>query len=336
MASLRAYIVRRILLAIPTILILLSVVFIVMRVTGDPITAILGGHAPPAYIEQLKERLGLNKPLIYQYTDYLWQLLHFDLGNSLLYSRPVLAEIMEHFPATLELSVSAFIISVLIGIFTGVYSARHHNKPIDHAIRLYGITTYAIFIPLLGIILQLIFSVYLGLLPTGLRIETFMEPPRNITGLYILDSMLTLNVPALISSIKCLILPSVTLGVYLSGIFTRLTRTHMIEALQTDFIRAARSRGLSERTVIYRHALKNAFIPILTMMGLQFAALLAGAVLTETTFSWPGLGTFLSSRVLSRDFTTVQGTIVFFAGLVVLVSLAVDIIYITIDPRIRY
>jgi peptide/nickel transport system permease protein len=333
--SLRVYVVKRILLAIPMILILLSIVFVIMRVTGDPISAMLGGHAPPEFIESLKERLGLNKPLIYQYADYLSQLLHFDLGKSLLYNRPVLTEIMEHFPATLELSIWAFIISVLIGIFTGVYSARHYNKPTDHAIRLYGITTYAIFIPWLGVILQLIFGIYLGWLPTSLRADTLMEP-KTITGLYVLDSMLTLNLPSLISAIRHLILPSVTLGVYLSGIFTRLTRTHMIEVLQTDFVRAARSRGLSERTVVYKHALKNAFIPILTMMGLQFAALLAGAVLTETTFSWPGLGTFLSARVLARDFTTVQGTIVFFAVLVVLVSLAVDLIYVTIDPRIRY
>jgi peptide/nickel transport system permease protein len=336
MVSLRVYIARRILLAIPMIFILLSIVFLVMRVAGDPVSAVLGGHAPIERIEAIKERLGLNKPLIFQYFDYLWQLFHGDLGRSLIWGqRPVLVEIMEHFPATLELSIYSFMLSVLIGIFTGVYSARRYNKPIDHSIRLYGIVTYALFIPWIGLILQLIFGVYLGWLPTSGRIGVFMEP-QIITGLYVLDSILTLNIPSLVSSIRHLILPTVTLGVYLSGIYTRLTRSNMLEVLGKDFIRAARARGLPERTVVYKHALKNAFIPILTMMGLQFALLLVGAILTETTYSWPGMGTFLAERILYRDFTTVQGTIVFFALLVVLVSLAVDIIYIYIDPRIRY
>lgn len=336
MVSLRVYIIRRILLAIPMIFILLSIVFLVMRVAGDPVSAVLGAHAPMEQIESIKERLGLNKPLIFQYFDYLWQLFHGDLGRSLIWGqRPVIVEIMDRFPATLELSIYSFILSVLIGIFTGVYSARRYNKPIDHSIRLYGIVTYALFIPWIGLILQLIFGVYLGWLPTSGRIGVFMEP-QTITGLYVLDGILTLNIPSLVSSIRHLILPTLTLGIYLSGIYTRLTRSNMLEVLGKDFIRAARARGLPERTVIYKHALKNTFIPILTMMGLQFALLLVGAILTETTYSWPGMGTFLAERILYRDFTTVQGTIVFFALLVVLVSLAVDIIYVYIDPRIRY
>ncbi len=336
MVSLRAYIIRRILLAIPMILILLSIVFVVMRVAGDPVSATLGLHAPPAKIEQLKERLGLNEPLYVQFLDYIWQLLHGNLGRSLIFGeRPVLVEILEHFPATLELSIWAFTLSVLIGIFTGVFSARRYKKPVDHSLRLYGIVTYALFIPWIGLILQLVFGVYLRWLPTSGRIGTLMEP-QTITGLYVLDSILTLNIPSLVSSVRQLVLPSVTLGVYLSGIYTRLTRSNMLEVLGQDFIRAARARGLSERTVIYKHALKNAFIPILTMMGLQFALLLAGAILTETTFSWPGMGTFLADRMFYRDFTTVQGTIVFFALLIIIISLVVDIIYVYIDPRIRY
>lgn len=336
MTSLRIYIIRRILLAIPTILILLTIVFVVMRVAGDPVSAILGGHAPVEQIERIKEQLGLNKPLYVQYLEYLWQLFHLNLGRSLIWGRrPVLVEILEHFPATLELSISAFIVSILIGIFTGVYSARKHNKPADHVLRLYGIVTYALFIPWIGLILQLIFGVYLGWLPTSGRIDTLMEP-KHITGLYVLDSILTFNIFSLISAIRHLILPSITLGIYLSGIYTRLTRSNMLEVLRKDFITAAKARGLPEGTVIYKHALKNAFIPILTMMGLQFALLLAGAVLTETTFSWPGMGTFLYERISYRDYPTVQGTIVFFALLVVTVSLVIDILYAYIDPRIRY
>ena len=336
MVSLRAYILRRILLAIPMILILISIVFVIMRVAGNPVSATVGLHAPPAQIERLKERLGLNKPLYLQFFDYIWQLLHGNLGRSMIWGeRPVLTEILEHLPATLELSIWALTLSMLIGIFTGVYSARKHRKPVDHAIRIYGIVTYALFIPWIGLMLQLVFGVYLDWLPISGRIDTGMKP-QTITGLYVLDSILTLNIHSLVSSLRHLVLPSVTLGMYLSGIFTRLTRSNMLEVLGKDYIRAARARGLSERTVIYKHALKNAFIPILTMMGLQFAALLAGAVLTETTFSWMGMGRFLFERISYRDFTTVQGTIIFFALSIVIISLLVDVIYVYIDPRIRY
>jgi len=246
MTSLRVYIIRRILLAIPTIFILLTIVFVVMRVAGDPVSAILGGHAPAEQIERIKEQLGLNKPLYVQYLEYLWQLLHGNLGRSLIWGRrPVLVEILEHFPATLELSISAFIVSILIGIFTGVHSARKYNKPTDHILRLYGIVTYALFIPWVGLILQLIFGVYLGWLPTSGRIDTLMEP-KHITGLYVLDSILTLNIPSLISAIRHLILPSITLGIYLSGIYTRLTRSNMLEVLRKDFITAAKARGLQK------------------------------------------------------------------------------------------
>ncbi len=336
MASLKVYIVRRILLAIPMVFILLGIVFLIMRVAGDPVSAILGGHAPQEQIQQIKEQLGLNRPLLIQFFDYLGQLLRGNLGRSLIWGqRPVINEIWDHFPATLELSVCSFIISVIIGIFTGMIAATHPNKPLDHTFRLYGIITYGLFIPWIGIMFQLLFGVYLGLLPIGGRIGTLMEP-KIITGLYILDGLLTLDFDSLASAIKHLILPSLTLGIYLSGIYTRLTRTHLMEILEKDFIKAARARGLPEKVVIYRHGLKNAFIPILTMMGLQFALLLVGAVLTEITFSWPGMGSLLFERITYRDFTTVQGTVVFFALIVVTVNLLVDIVYAYIDPRIRY
>jgi peptide/nickel transport system permease protein len=172
-------------------------------------------------------------------------------------------------------------------------------------------------------------------LPISGRIGTEMAPDR-ITGLYILDSILTLNGEALVSSLRYLFLPALTLGLYLSGVFVRLTRSNMLDVLQEDFITASRARGIRERSVVYGHALKNAFIPILTMMGLQFAALLAGAVLTETTFSWPGMGLFMWERIGYRDFNSIQGSVIFFAVLVAAVSLLVDIIYAWIDPRIRY
>ncbi|RLG57279.1 MAG: ABC transporter permease [Candidatus Hydrothermarchaeota archaeon] len=337
MASLKSYIITRTLLAIPMILILLTIVFLVMRVMpGDPVRAILGAKAPAEQVEALREQLGLNKPLIYQYFDTLSGILKGDFGRSLIWGRrPVIDEIMDHFPATLELTIFSFIISVVIGILTGVASAYNYKTFKDYFFRLYGIVTYSLFIPWFGMILQMIFGVYLKLLPIGGRIDVFMEPEK-ITGLYVIDSLLTMNFPALVSALKHLALPSLTLGIVLSGIYTRLTRANMIEVLRQDFITAARARGLPEKVVVFKHGLKNAFIPILTMMGLQFALLLAGAVLTETTFSWPGMGSFLLERITYRDFTTVQGTIVFFAFFVVLVSLIVDIIYAFLDPRIRY
>jgi len=336
MSSLRVYIASRLLTAIPMVLILLTVVFVVLRILpGDPVVAIVGGHAPPEVIETLRRRLGLDKPLHLQYLDYLWKLMRGDLGKSLIWGqRPVIDELMERFPATLELSIFSFIIAVLIGIFTGVKSARNFGKPIDHAIRVYGIVTYALFIPWFGMMLQFIFGVYLRWLPISGRADPFMEPER-ITGLYVLDSILTLDFPALISALRHLVLPSITLGIYISGIFTRIVRSHMIEVLRMDYIRAARARGIPEGRVVYRHALKNAFVPLLTMMGLQFALLLAGAVLTETTFSWPGMGTYLLERILYRDFPAVQGAIVFIAIIIILINLLVDITYAYLDPRIR-
>ncbi|RLE78906.1 MAG: ABC transporter permease, partial [Thermoprotei archaeon] len=247
----------------------------------------------------------------------------------------VIQEIMDRFPATLELTIFAFMISVLIGLLTGVGSAMKRGSKLDITLRVWSIVAYSLFIPLLGMFFQLVFGVYLRILPVAGRKSPLVRIHR-ITGLYILDSILTLNWKGLITSLRYLILPSLTLGIVLSGVYTRLVRSSMLDVLQQDFIRALRSRGIAERKVIFSHALKNAFIPILTMMGLQFALLLAGAVLTETTFSWPGMGTFLMERIQYRDYTTVQGTIVFFALLVSLVSLIVDIIYAYIDPRIRY
>ncbi len=337
MASLRAYILTRILLTIPMIFILLTVVFLVMRVLpGNPVIAMVGMKASEEQIKQLMHQLGLDKPLWRQYLDYLSQVLRGDLGNSMIWGRrPVIDEIMDHFPATVELTLAGFIVSVLLGLATGTVAGVRRGSGWDLAMRLYSIVVYALFIPWLGMMLQYVFGVRLGWFPVGGRIGPMMEP-RHVTGLYVLDSILTLDWDSLVSAVRYLALPSITLGVVLSGVYTRLVRTSLSEVLEQDFIRAARSRGVSERVVLLRHALKNAFIPILTMMGLQFALLLAGAVLTETTFSWPGMGTFLMERIIYRDFTTVQGTIVFYALFVAFVSLAVDLIYAYIDPRIRY
>jgi peptide/nickel transport system permease protein len=304
-----------------------------VRVEGDWIEIVateqIEGWAPA---EQFETRIN---PFDSQYFIYLWNLLRGDLGTSMTQKRPVRLEIADRFPATLELAVGGMIITMIIGISTGAFAAQKRRSPIDYALRIFSIAIYSVPIFWLGLILQMILGVRLGWLPVAGRIGPEMAP-RQLTGLYTVDSLLTMNIPSLVSAVKYLILPSLTLGLYLSGIFTRLTRSNMLDVLRQDYIIAARARGIRERVVVYQHGLKNAFIPILTMMGLQFALLLAGAVLTETTFSWPGMGNMLVRRIYDRDFSTIQGTIVVFAFLVAAVSLLVDVIYAYIDPRIRY
>ncbi len=336
MASLKAYIATRILLVIPTIFILLTIVFFILRIIpGDPITAMVGQKVPEEVLEKLRHEAGLDKPIYIQYIDYLRGVLTGDLGRSMIWGRrPVIDEIMDHFPATLELTIFGFAISVLLGIITGSIAAFRRGSKLDASMRIYSIVAYTLFIPWFGMLLQMFFGVYLKALPIGGRI-TPGNAPDTITGLYVIDSILTLNFTALSDALAHLLLPSITLGIVLSGAYTRLVRNNLIDVLSQDFIVAYRARGVRERKVIF-HAMKNAFIPVVTLMGLQFAILLAGAVLTETTFSWPGMGTFLIERITYRDYTAVQGAIVFYALFVAIISLIVDIIYALLDPRIRY
>jgi peptide/nickel transport system permease protein len=305
--------------------------------------------------------IGIN-PLDSQFFNYLWGLItRFDLGTSIvLRGRPVAADLALKLPATFELGLCGITVAGLVGVFTGAYAAQKRRSAADYGLRLYSIVAYAIPIFWLGLLFQLIFGVGLGWLPVSDRVSTALRPEtitqiyaldQTLSGplgekvlslldflsnFYILNCLVTGQFDSLVDVLKHLILPALTLGLYMSGVFTRLTRANMLDVLQQDYVMAARARGIRERVVVYRHALLNAFIPILTMFGLQFAVLLAGAVLTETTFNWPGMGLFLASRIYDRDFPSIQGTVVFFALLVAAVSLIVDIIYARIDPRVRY
>ncbi len=337
--SLRSYIITRVLLTIPMLFILVTLVFLILRVMpGDPVLAMMRPGTPKEYLDQLRHEMGLDKPLVVQYVDYIADLAQGHLGTSLapVKGRPVAEDLKEKFPATLELSIVSMIITAVVGVSTGAYAAYKRRSAVDYTFRLYSIIIYAIPVFWFGLMLQLIFGVYLHWLPVAGRVDNLSYVPKHITGMYLFDSLVTGNWRSFGNSLKHIILPSVTLGLYLSGIFTRLTRSNMLDALRQDFVTAARARGIPERQVVVKHALKNAFIPILTMMGLQFALLLAGAVLTESTFSWPGLGRFLVDRIGYRDFPSIQGTVAFFALLVALVSLTVDILYSYLDPRIRY
>lgn len=338
MKNLARYIITRLLLTIPMVFILLSIVFVVLRVMpGDPVSSMLGGHAPEKVIEQKKQELGLNRPLPIQYLDYLWQVCRLDLGDSMVFKQRVTKAIAEKLPATVELSIFGILITLFLGVFLGAYAADKRRKVQDYVIRLYGIVVYCIPVYWMGLMLQLIFGIWFDVLPiagrTGPRVfaSTFEK-----TGLYVLDTILVRDFSALGDVLIHLILPAFTLGLVLSGIFIRLTRANMLDVLKADYITAAEARGIPHSKIVYKHALKNAFIPILTMMGLQIALLMAGAVLTETTFSWPGMGRLLLERIYLRDYPTIQGVIIIIALVVATASLIVDIIYAIVDPRVRY
>ena len=325
-------------MTIPMVFILLSIVFVVLRIMpGDPVGSMLGGHAPERVIEQKKEELGLNRPMAIQYLDYLWQICRLDLGESMVFKQRVTRAIVERLPATIELTIFGIIITLFLGVFAGAYAADKRRLVQDYLIRLYGIVVYCIPVYWMGLMLQLIFGIWLDVLPiagrTGPRVFASMFEK---TGFYVLDTILIRDFSALGDVLVHLILPAFTLGLVLSGIFVRLTRANMLDVLKADYIIAAEARGIRHRKIVYKHALKNAFIPILTMMGLQFALLMAGAILTETTFSWPGMGRLLLERIYLRDYPTIQGVIIVFALIVAMVSLVVDIIYAIVDPRIRY
>jgi peptide/nickel transport system permease protein len=338
-ASFRNFLITRLLLTIPMILILVTMVFFIMRILpGDPIRSQLGPRVTEAQAARLRERLGLNRPIQVQYFDFLWKMVTFNFGNALTQGeRPIKDEMAERFPATIELVVPAIILTGVLGIYSGAYAANHRKEPQDFIIRLLSIVIYSIPIFFLGLVFQIIFAVYLHWLPLAGRMDTLLLTNfKSPTNFYVIDAIITRNWPALKSALMHLILPSLTLGLALTGVFTRLTRVNMIEILHADYITAGRARGLPENRLVYKHSLRNTLIPIITLLGLQFAILLAGAVLTETTFSWPGMGRYLVERIELRDYTAVQSVIGVFAMFVAFVSLAMDIMYALVDPRIRY
>jgi len=319
------------------ILILVSIVFVVLRVLpGDPALAILREGASEEQLASFRAAMGLDKPMIEQYWDFISGVVQFDFGVSMTRSRSVVDEIKTFFPATIELAIGGMLVTTIVGVFSGAFAAQHRKTAADYTIRVASVILYSIPIFWLGIMFQMLFGAKLGWLPVSGRLDPGMTPDSIITGLYTVDAILTQDWALLKDALRHLVLPSMTLGLVLAGIFTRLTRANMLDVLEQDFITAGRARGLKERILVYRHGLRNAFIPIVTLLGLQFSLLLAGAILTETTFSWPGLGRLVVDRIFDRDFTTVQGSILFFAVLVAGGSLIVDILYGFLDPRIRY
>jgi peptide/nickel transport system permease protein len=336
--ALQYYIFARLLLAPLMLWTIITIVFLLMRATpGDTADAILGNRAPEEAKEALREQLNLNRPIWWQYLDYLAHLLRLDLGSSITSKGMSVWEVIrEHFPATVELAFYSMIVAIVVGVGIGIFSASRPGTSVDVGGRLFGIITYSLPIFWVGMILQLIFSVQLGWFPLGTRFPLSETPSATITGLYTIDSLLTGNFGQFFTALYYLIMPSLTLGLLLSGIFERIVRVNLRQTLQADYVEAARARGIPERRIIIAHALKNALIPVITVLGLTFASLLGGAVLTEVTFSWPGLGNRLYEAISLRDYPTVQGIMVFFGAIVVVASILIDLINAYIDPRIRY
>lgn len=336
--ALQSYILVRLLLAPLMLLTIATVVFLLLRATpGDPADAILGTRAPEAAKAALRSQLGLTDPLWQQYFDYLKNLLGLDLGSSLT-SRglSVWEVIKEYFPATVELAFCSMTVAVVVGVGVGMASASSPGTLLDVGGRLFGIITYSLPLFWVGMVLQLIFSVNLGWFPLGTRFPVNAPTPPHLTGLYLIDSLAAGDIGMFFHAIHYLALPSLTLGLLLSGIFERIVRVNLKQTLQSDYVEAARARGIPEPTILVSHAMKNALIPVITVLGLTCASLLGGAVLTEVTFSWPGLGNRLYEAISLRDYPTVQGVMVFFGIIVVIASIAIDIINAYIDPRIRY
>ncbi|MFF7682439.1 ABC transporter permease [Microbacterium sp. NPDC007973] len=334
------YILVRLVLIIPTVFILVTVVFLLMRVTGDPITAALGGRLPP---EQLAERIaaaGYDRPLYQQYFEYIWGVLRGDFGTTITDNRPVIGILLQYGSATLELAIYALVVALLIGIPFGLIAAYRRDRWQDATLRIGAILGYATPIFFVGLLLKLVFAVWLSVLPVAGRANTRTELKLSTldapSGIYLLDAIRLGDGAAVGDVLTHAILPGVALGILTAGIFLRLVRTNVIGTLGSQYVTSARSRGVGEYRLVTKHAYRPALIPIITVIGLQIALLLSGAVLTETTFEWKGLGFMLSEYLKARDFVAVQGIVVMIAVLVAFTNFLVDVIAAIIDPRVRY
>jgi peptide/nickel transport system permease protein len=338
--SLRTYLVTRLLLVIPMVWILVTIVFFVMRIVGDPIASRLSGHVPPSVVAQARHQAGLDRPLLTQYGEYLWGILRFNFGKSITDNQPVTHLIVERGAATLELTIYSLIVAFLIGIPLGRIAARYRDRPPDVLLRLFAVLGYAMPVFFLGLLLKLLFAIKLGWLPASGRaspnVETAINNVSPNTHIYLINAILYGDNSYIIDVIKHAILPAVTLGLLTGGIFLRLVRVNLLQTMRSDYVEAARARGVPERKVLRKHAFKNALIPVVTVMGLQIAGLLAGAVLTESTFEWRGIGFTLAQYIENNDFIAVQGIVAALAVIVAVASLIIDVIAAVIDPRVRY
>ncbi len=334
--NLAAYVARRLALMVLVVFGVLIITFVVSHVVpADPVGAILGGNAPQEKVDALRRQLGLDKPLHLQFVFYIWGALHGDLGRSLRTGRPVWEDIQQFFPATVELTFSAIFLAILLGIPLGVISAARRNQVSDHTARVFSIVGVSMPVFWTGLVLMLLLYYRLGWLPGPGRLDLEVLPPPSHTRLLLVDSLLAGNWEALRNAIGHLIMPAFVLGYVATATIARMTRSSMLDVLYQDYIRTARSKGLRERVVILRHALRNALIPTVTVIGLVFGGLLEGSVLTETIFAWPGLGRYITTGYITLDYPAVMGGTLYIAVVFSIVNLIVDLTYAFLDPRIR-
>jgi peptide/nickel transport system permease protein len=327
---------RRAIGAIPVLLGISFLVFFLMHMApGDPVSLLLGENASQEDIERTRREWGLDRPIAVQYLEFLSRAVQGDFGDSLKFGEPVTKLVKERLPATIELAFASLLVAVLISIPIGVYSAIKHDSLLDHAGT--GLALIGVSLPnfWLGIMLIYFLGGQWNLLPVAGRIDYGFQI-QPITRFYLIDSLVTGNFPAFWSAFKHLLMPAVTLGTSLAAIVTRITRSSVLEVMRQDYITTARAKGLSERAVIWRHTLRNAMITIVTILGLQLGALLNGSVITETVFSYPGIGDLLIQAISLRDYRLAQGLIFFFAMMYFVVNLFVDLLYRLVDPRIKF
>lgn len=329
------YLIRRLLLAIPVILGVTFLAYGMLLMTGDPAAALAGEHASPEMREALRERLGLDDPLPIQYARFLGRLVQGDLGRSIMTRSEVSSELKLFMPATIELALAAMVLAVLVGVPLGVLAGYRHNSFIDLSTTVGALVGVSMPIFWLGLMLLWVFGLRLNWFPTTGRIGAGVDL-RTITNLYVVDSILTGNVEALLSALHHLALPAMALATIPTAFIARITRSAMIDVLNKDYIRTARAKGMLERLVVAKHALKNAMLPVVTVIGLQTGFLLAGAILTETIFAWPGMGRWVVNAIVARNFPVVQAGVLVFALIFIFVNILVDVSYGWFDPRIRF
>ncbi len=330
------YTIRRLVLAIPTVIGVSIIVFLLIHIIpGNPVDVMLGAKATEAARIALTERLGLDQPLYLQYWNWFTHALQGDFGSSVTSYESVTTAVLGRFPATIELTLLSMTIAVVFGIIFGVTAARYRNTIVDNLT--IGVSLLGVSIPVfwLGIMLIYIFAAVMHVLPVSGRITMGLSV-TNITGLYLLDSLITGNWAAFKDCFMHLLLPAFSLATIPLALITRVTRSSMLDVLNEDYIRTARAKGLPYRSVVFKHALKNALIPVITVIGLQLGTMLGGAILVETVFAWPGIGRLLITAISNRDYPTVQGIVFMISFLFIVINLVVDLIYAYVDPRIRF
>lgn len=331
-----SYTIRRLLMLIPVLFGVSIIVFSIVRaIPGDPAQTILGTNASPEAIESLRDDLGLDDPFFTQYGVYIKDLFTGDLGTSIQTNTPINDDIWTALIATAELTIAAMIFAIIIGLNAGIISAWFRNSWVDYGITVLALIGISMPVFWLGLVLQYQFAVDLGWLPTTGR-ENVRDPITAVTNFFLIDTLIKGDFDQLITAAKHLLLPAVALGTIPMAMIARMTRSSMLDVLSSDYIRTARAKGQKMFWVIYKHTLKNAFIPVLTIIGIQSGLLLGGAILTETIFGWPGIGTYIYEAIQARDYPVVQSGILLVATIFVLINLVIDLLYAVFDPRIKY